>query len=172
MIDRKNKYIRIRVIGGSGLFDSIVNILKKPAVSKLLTSAGKSVAAALGERLVSRMIPPQPTVDLTPSQARYPPEVPQQVVAPIVTPTTEAVQPSPSTAVQHSPSVTVAGLTSLTSGSPSSTGGSSRRAKDFSRHTKGAGNKRKSSKATNNTGGVPTLKEYVKMHKGTTEGVE
>jgi hypothetical protein len=53
------------VIGGSGIFDSIMNILKKPAVSKLLTSAGKSVASALGERLVNSMMPiaaPQPDV--------------------------------------------------------------------------------------------------------------
>ena len=58
MIERKNKYIRIRVIGGSGIFDSIVNILKKPIVSKLLAAAGKSVASALGEKLVTRMIAP------------------------------------------------------------------------------------------------------------------
>jgi hypothetical protein len=57
MIERKNKFIRIRVIGGSGIFDSIMNILKKPAVSKLLTSAGKSVASALRERLVNSMMP-------------------------------------------------------------------------------------------------------------------
>ena len=57
MIERKDKFIRIRVIGGSGIFDSIVNILKKPIVSKLLTSAGKSVASVLGERLVNRMMP-------------------------------------------------------------------------------------------------------------------
>ena len=58
MFERKDKFIRIRVIGGSGIFDSIVNILKKPIVSKLLTSAGKSVASVLGERLVNRMMPP------------------------------------------------------------------------------------------------------------------
>ena len=58
MIERKNNYIRIRVIGGSGIFDSIVNILKKPMVSKLLAAAGKSVASALGEKLVTRMIAP------------------------------------------------------------------------------------------------------------------
>ena len=60
MIERKDKYIRIRVIGGSGIFDSIMNILKKPIVSKLLTSAGKSVASALGERLVNRLVPQLP----------------------------------------------------------------------------------------------------------------
>jgi type II secretory pathway pseudopilin PulG len=57
MIERKNKFIRVRVIGGSGIFDSIVNILKKPAVSKMLTSAGKSMAAALGERLINSIMP-------------------------------------------------------------------------------------------------------------------
>ena len=57
MIERKDKFIRIRVIGGSGIFDSIINILKKPIVSKLLTSAGKSVASVLGERLVNRLVP-------------------------------------------------------------------------------------------------------------------
>ena len=35
-----------------------MNILKKPIVSKLLASAGKSAASALGERLVTRMIAP------------------------------------------------------------------------------------------------------------------
>ena len=62
MIERKNKFVRIRTIGGSGIFDSIANILKKPIVSKLLASAGKSVASALGERLVNRMIDPAPAV--------------------------------------------------------------------------------------------------------------
>ena len=62
MIERKNRYVRIRTIGESGIFDSIANILKKPIVSKLLASAGKSVASALGERLVNRMIDPAPAV--------------------------------------------------------------------------------------------------------------
>jgi hypothetical protein len=62
MIERKNKYVRIRTIGGSGIFDSIMNIFKKPVVSKLLTSAGKSVASALGERLVNSMMPLAPAV--------------------------------------------------------------------------------------------------------------
>ena len=77
MIERKDKFIRIRVIGGSGIFDSIVNILKKPIVSKLLTSAGKSVASVLGERLVNRMLPSVPSAASTP--AILPQQVAQQV---------------------------------------------------------------------------------------------
>ena len=80
MIERKNKYIRIRVIGGSGIFDSIINILKKPIVSKLLASAGKSAASALGERLVTRMIAPAaPLVNELARPAVLPP---QQIVLP------------------------------------------------------------------------------------------
>jgi hypothetical protein len=90
MIERKNKFVRIRVIGGSGIFDSIVNILKKPAVSKMLTSAGKSIASALGERLVNSMMPrpdglapvapaPTPTPAPAPAPASAPaPATPQQ----------------------------------------------------------------------------------------------
>ena len=76
MIERKDKFIRIRVIGGSGIFDSIVNILKKPIVSKLLTSAGKSVASVLGERLVNRMMPPAVVAS---APAILPQQVAQQV---------------------------------------------------------------------------------------------
>jgi hypothetical protein len=84
MIERKNKYTRIRVIGGSGIFDSIVNILKKPIVAKLLTSAGKSVASALGERLVSRMLPAAPLVN---ELARAPQPVVSSVThTPVVAP--------------------------------------------------------------------------------------
>ena len=85
MIERKDKFIRIRVIGGSGIFDSIVNILKKPIVSKLLTSAGKSVASVLGERLVNRMMPaaPQQQVALSQPQQQVALSQPQQ--APEVT---------------------------------------------------------------------------------------
>ena len=80
MIERKDKYIRIRVIGGSGIFDSIINILKKPIVSKLLTSAGKSVASVLGERLVNRMMPAPPVVASLPAGTVGPPATQQQVV--------------------------------------------------------------------------------------------
>ena len=83
MIERKDKYIRIRVIGGSGIFDSILNILKKPIVSKLLTSAGKSVASVLGERLVNRMLPTvQPTASVV------------QQSTPLTQPTASVVQPT------------------------------------------------------------------------------
>ena len=88
MIERKDKFIRIRVIGGSGIFDSIVNILKKPIVSQLLTSAGKSVASVLGERLVNRMMPssnelartaaPQHQVELSQPQQQVALSQPQQ----------------------------------------------------------------------------------------------
>jgi hypothetical protein len=58
MIVRKNRYVRIKVIGGSGIFDTIINIAKKPIMQKLLTSAGKSMASALGEKLVASVMPP------------------------------------------------------------------------------------------------------------------
>ena len=86
MIERKNKFVRIRVIRGSGIFDSIANILKKPIVSKLLASAGKSAASALGERLVNRMIAPAAAV------------LPQQVLTPALP------MVAPATAVTQQPS--------------------------------------------------------------------
>jgi hypothetical protein len=92
MIERKDKFIRIRVIGGSGIFDSIVNILKKPIVSKLLTSAGKSVASVLGERLVNRMMPP-PAVAPTTQQIALPQQQVAQQVLPEAQPVLEVTQP-------------------------------------------------------------------------------
>jgi hypothetical protein len=93
MIERKNKYVRIRVIGGSGIFDSIMNILKKPVVSKLLTSAGKSVASALGERLVNSMmplapavLPPQPALPMVAPATALPRVLPPAVLPPATLP--------------------------------------------------------------------------------------
>ena len=93
MIERKDKFIRIRVIGGSGIFDSIVNILKKPIVSKLLTSAGKSVASVLGERLVNRMMPPTlpPLPSVAPATPQQQVALPQQQVAQQVLPEAQPV---------------------------------------------------------------------------------
>ena len=90
MIERKDKFIRIRVIGGSGIFDSIVNILKKPIVSKLLTSAGKSVASVLGERLVNRMMP---AAAPTTQQIALPQQQVAQQVLPEAQPVLEVTQP-------------------------------------------------------------------------------
>ena len=88
MIEKKNRFVRIRTIGGAGIFDSIMNILKKPIVSKLLASAGKSAASALGERLVNRMIAPA----ALPQPVALPQVLPQVLPSPL--PPALAQQPS------------------------------------------------------------------------------
>lgn len=87
MLVRKNRYVRIRVIGGSGIFNTIMNIVRKPIVQKLLTSAGKSMASAL----VSRVMLPK---EAAPIQTPTPPWVPIQT--PIQTPARVPIQtPTP-----------------------------------------------------------------------------
>ena len=66
MILRKNRFVRIRVIGGSGIFDTILNIIKKPLVSKFLASAGKGAASMIGKRLAQKFIPQQAQQTLVP----------------------------------------------------------------------------------------------------------
>ena len=165
MIERKDKLIRIRVIGGSGIFDSIVNILKKPIVSKLLTSAGKSVASVLGERLVNRMMPPAaqvlsqpPPVGSAATQQQV--ALPQQQVA----------------LSQQAPEVTQPPLTLFAPQAPLQ---SSRRAQELierykAKHTPPnqppglSGPQGTAGTAPNQVisgAGVPTIQEYVKSAK-------
>ena len=157
MIERKNKYIRIRVIGGSGIFDSIINILKKPIVSKLLASAGKSAASALGERLVTRMIAPA----VAPQPVALPP---QQIVLPPAL--DNAVRPDK---LVHPAAPEITQQPSRTFGSASS------RAQELiSRYsaTKGTGVTMRrqavpTGGGTSPTGrGAITIQEYVKSYKG------
>jgi hypothetical protein len=74
MIVQKSRYIRTHVVGGGGIFDTIANIVKRIAgntvsnlASKLLVSAGTSMASEAGKRLVSRFIAaPTPLTGFTP----------------------------------------------------------------------------------------------------------
>jgi hypothetical protein len=57
MIVQKSRYIRTHVVGGGGIFDTIANIVKRitgntvgDLASKLLVSAGKSMASEAGKR--------------------------------------------------------------------------------------------------------------------------
>ena len=156
MIERKDKFIRIRVIGGSGIFDSIVNILKKPIVSKLLTSAGKSVASVLGERLVNRMMPPAVVAS---APAILPQQVAQQVAL---------SQPQQQVALpQQAPEVTQPPLPAAPQALQSS-----RRAQELIERYKVKHTPQVSQtvtpQVTSGTGipavpqGVPTIQEYVK----------
>jgi hypothetical protein len=154
MIERKNKYIRIRVIGGAGIFDSTMNILKKPIVSKLLASAGKSAASALGERLVTRMIASAQPVILPPQPVALP--LPDKLVHPAAL-AVGALQHTPKTT--QPPSRRVQELISRYSArQPNSTGTGVTMRRQYAPPVRG------SSQAT---GGAITIQEYVKRHKGT-----
>jgi hypothetical protein len=63
MFVRKSHYIRTHVVGGGGIFDTIANIVKRitgntvgDLASKLVVSAGKSMASEAGKRLATRFI--------------------------------------------------------------------------------------------------------------------
>ena len=63
IVIKNRRYTRKQVIGGSGLFDAIGNIIKKltgmaakQVASKLLVSAGKSAASEAARRLVSSVM--------------------------------------------------------------------------------------------------------------------
>jgi hypothetical protein len=95
MIVRKSHYIRTHVVGGGGIFDTIANIVKRitgntigDLASKLVVSAGKSMASEAGKRLASRFIAasqqvsiPSPTPVLPPLSA-LPPVAQQQANIP------------------------------------------------------------------------------------------
>jgi hypothetical protein len=90
MIVRKSHYIRTHVVGGGGIFDTIANIVKRitgntigDLASKLVVSAGKSMASEAGKRLASRFIAAHhPSSALTPSlqNVTIPQPPPQQQV--------------------------------------------------------------------------------------------
>ena len=175
MIERKDKYIRIRVIGGSGIFDSIMNILKKPIVSKLLTSAGKSVASVLGERLVNRMMPAiqptasQPTPGSAPGSIATSVTTPTASAAPSVAPIAPSVAPLTQPTASIAPSVApiatsrraqelISRYKSKQATAVSQPGGAHKFTEDADpfRGTEGSGI---------SIGGVPTIQEYVKHYK-------
>ena len=94
MILRKNRFVRIRVIGGSGIFDTILNIIKKPLVSKFLASAGKGAASMIGKRLAQKFIPQQAPVDFLPAQQTLVPIAPQATLTSLATSLApQAIQP-------------------------------------------------------------------------------
>jgi hypothetical protein len=95
MFVRKSHYIRTHVVGGGGISDTITNIVKRitgntagDLASKLVVSAGKSMASEAGKRLATRFIAapqqvsiPPPVFSPTPSmvpqqQASIPPPQP------------------------------------------------------------------------------------------------
>ena len=153
MIERKKKYIRIRVIGGAGIFDNIFNILKKPIVSKLLVSAGKSVASALGERLVNKMIAPAAAVAPSPAI----------VTQPVVHSTPEAVQP-PSRRAQELISRYSTGQHDSSGTKQAGTGVSMRRQAGGATRSGCVG--RTGEAANRVRGGAITIQEYIKSYKG------
>jgi hypothetical protein len=115
MIVQKSRYVRTHVVGGGGIFDIIVNIVKRitentvgDLATKLMVSAGTSMASEAGKRLASRFIAaPPPLTGLTPPSSSAPavtaasplltPQATQQVSLPItgLTPST------PQNAVSH-----------------------------------------------------------------------
>jgi hypothetical protein len=86
MIVQKSRYVRTHVVGGGGIFDTIANIVKRitgntvgDLATKLLVSAGTSMASEAGKRLASRFIAAPPLTGLTPPPSSAPP---QQVSSP------------------------------------------------------------------------------------------
>ena len=80
MFVRKSHYIRTHVVGGGGIFDTIANIVKRitgntigDLASKLVVSAGKSMASEAGKRLASRFIAAPPLTGYTPPPSSAPP---------------------------------------------------------------------------------------------------
>ena len=100
MILRKNRFVRIRVIGGSGIFDTILNIIKKPLVSKFLASAGKGAASMIGKRLAQKFIPQQAPVDFLPAQQTLVPIAPQAIQPPV--PSSQATSLAPQAPLANS----------------------------------------------------------------------
>jgi hypothetical protein len=103
------------VVGGGGIFDTLANIVKQitgntvgDLVSKLLVSAGTSMASEAGKRLASWFIAaPSPLTGLTPPSSSAPavtaqrplsaPQADQQVGPPIM----GLTQSTPQNAVSH-----------------------------------------------------------------------
>ena len=166
MIERKKKYIRIRVIGGAGIFDNIFNILKKPIVSKLLASAGKSVASALGERLVNRMIAPAAAVAPSPALNNA-----LAVTQPVVHSTPEAVQP-PSRRAQELISRYSTGQHDSSGTGQAGSSGIKQAGTGVSMRRQAGGATRsgyvgRTGEAANGVrGGAITIQEYIKSYKG------
>lgn len=81
LVLKRKRYVRRHVVGGSGLLDTIGNLMKrltgntaKQLASKLLLSAGKSAAAEAGKSLVSRFIPStQPVSTINDIISKYQP---------------------------------------------------------------------------------------------------
>ena len=109
MILRKNRFVRIRVIGGSGIFDTILNIIKKPIVSKFLASAGKGAASMIGKRLAQKFIPQQavlPPVDFLPAQQPAPTSLaPLVPIAPTQPPAPTPLVSLASSAASQAPTI-------------------------------------------------------------------
>jgi hypothetical protein len=106
MIVQKSRYVRTHVVGGGEIFDTIANIVKQitgntvgDLASKLLVSAGKSMASEAGKRLASRFIAPSPPLTgFTPPSSSAP-----AVTAPLALWAPQAAQQvgSPQNAVNH-----------------------------------------------------------------------
>jgi hypothetical protein len=119
MIVQKSRYIRTHVVGGGGIFDTIANIVKRitgntvgDLASKLLLSAGTSMASEAGKRLASRFIAPSPPLTgLTPPSSSAPevtapfplsaPQAAQQVGSPLTGFSSPPSLTSPQNAVNH-----------------------------------------------------------------------
>ena len=60
IVNNNIRYERVNVIGGSGIFDTLINIAKKVGPS-LLESAAKSAASEAGKHLASKILSPKTT---------------------------------------------------------------------------------------------------------------
>jgi len=66
LIVTKRRYKKQHVIGGSGIFDSVVNFVKRIFTSnvakeigkKVVTQAGKTVAIHAGKKLIDKLMAP------------------------------------------------------------------------------------------------------------------
>jgi hypothetical protein len=90
MIVLKSRYIRTHVVDGGGIFDTIANIVKQitgntvgDLASKLLVSAGKSMASEAGKRLASRFVTPPSSAPQSVTIYQPPPSSTPAVIAPL-----------------------------------------------------------------------------------------
>lgn len=84
LIITKKRYKKQHVIGGSGIFDTVVNLIKRVFTSGAAKAVGLSVAKQAGRHLVDKMMNPAvvalPAVAV-PSVVAEPPAVPAAVAA-------------------------------------------------------------------------------------------
>jgi hypothetical protein len=72
LIVAKRKYKRQHVVGGSGIFDTVVNFAKKLFSSGAAKALTSSAAKQVGKHIVNKMLATRPTAETTAAAAAAP----------------------------------------------------------------------------------------------------